>query len=92
MHFNQSQCGAILFAGYHRVSFSRATDFANGLKGSSRNYFHESTLVSSFQSAIRIMIEFPLIFGETNLLEVPKIHEIREICSPRKKAPYSIMS
>ena len=34
----------------------------------------KSTLVSSLQSA---MIEFLLIFGETNFMEVPKIHEIR---------------
>ena len=26
------------------------------------------------------MIEVPLIFGETNFKEVPKIHEIRKIC------------
>ena len=50
---------------------------------------HESTLVSSLQSAIRVTIEFLLVFGETNFMEVPKIHEIHEICSPQKKEPYS---
>ena len=30
----------------------------------------------SLQSAIRVIIEFPLIFGEINFVEVPKIHEI----------------
>ena len=30
------------------------------------------------------MIEFPLIFGETNFMEAPKIHEIHEICIRRK--------
>ena len=39
------------------------------------NHFHESTLVSSLQSAIRVTIAFPLIFGETNFVEVPTIHE-----------------
>ena len=34
------------------------------------------------------MIGFPIIFGATNFVEVQKIHEIHEICSPRKKAPY----
>ena len=50
--------------------------------------FQESTLVSSLQSAIRVMIEFLLIFGVINFVEVPKIHEIHKICSPQKKAPY----
>ena len=50
------------------------------------NYFHKSTLVSSHQSASRVTIKFSLIFGEINFIEVSKI---REICSPRKKVPYS---
>ena len=33
-------------------------------------------------------MEFLLIFGETNFVEIPKIHKIHEICSPQKKAPY----
>ena len=69
--------------------FSRATYFVNGLKHEVwGNYFYESTLVSSLQSAIHVTIEFPLIFGETNFEEVPKIHEICKICSPQKKVPY----
>ena len=60
--------------------FSRATNFANGLKRELQgNYFHESTLVSPLHFAIHVMIEFPLIFDETNFVEVPKIHKI---CSP----------
>ena len=60
--------------------FLRATNFVNGLKKKvRRNCFHESTLVSSLQSAICVMIEFLLIFSETNFMEVPKIHEF---CSP----------
>ena len=60
--------------------FLRATNFVNGLKKKvRRNYFHESTLVSSLQSAICVMIEFSLIFSETNYMEVSKI---REICNP----------
>ena len=46
------------------------------------NHFHESTLASSLQSAIHVMVEFPLIFGETNFMEFAKIHEI---CSSRIK-------
>ena len=34
------------------------------------------------------MIEFPLTFDEINFVNVPKIHEIRKICSPRKKATF----
>ena len=41
-------------------------------------------LQSSLQSAIHVTIEFPLIFHETFFVEVPKIHKIREICSPQK--------
>ena len=33
------------------------------------------------------VMEFPLIFGETNFMEVPKIYEIREIYSPQKERP-----
>ena len=55
------------------------------------NHFQEYTLVSaSLQFAIHVTIGFPLIFGETNFMEVPKIHEIHVSCSPRKKAPYGI--
>ena len=51
------------------------------------NHFCESTLVASLQSAIHVMIEFSLIFSETNFMKVPKIHEIHEkICSPQKGA------
>ena len=59
---------------YSRAPFSRATNFANGLKKEVQgNYYHKSTLISSLQSAIHVTIEFPLIFGETNFVEVPKI-------------------
>ena len=58
---------------YRRAPFLRATNFANGLKKEVQgNYFHESTSVSSLQSAICITIKFPLIFGETNFVKVPK--------------------
>ena len=38
-------------------------------------------------------MEFPLIFGEANFIEVPKIHEICEIYGPRRKSAlrYSLM-
>ena len=37
------------------------------------NHFHESTLVSSLQSEIRVTIEFPMIFGKTNFVEAKQI-------------------
>ena len=40
---------------------------------------------SSLQPVIRVTIKFPPIFGETNSMEVLKIHEICEIYSPHKK-------
>ena len=73
---------------YHRASFLRATNFVNRLKKEVQgNYFHESTLVSSLQSTVCVMIEFLLIFDETNSVEAPKIHKIRENCSPQKRHP-----
>ena len=57
---------------YHRATSLRATSFGNGLKKEvRRNYFHESTLVSSVQSTICVTIEFLLIFDEANFMEVP---------------------
>ena len=52
----------------------------SGLKKEAQgNYFHKSTLVSSsLQSAICVTIGFPLIFGEINFVDVPKVHEIRK--------------
>ena len=41
-------------------------------KGSWRNYFHESTLVSSLQFAINITIEFPLILVKPISWKSPK--------------------
>ena len=50
-------------------AFLRATNFANGLKKEVQgNYFYESTLMSSLQSAIQVTMEFPLIFGKTNFM------------------------
>ena len=42
-----------------------------------------SNLLFSLQSVLSI--EFPLIFGETNFVKVPKINEICKICSHREK-------
>ena len=76
------------FAGIPWVSFSRATNFANQLKKEIRgNYFHESTLVSSLLTAICVTIEFPLIFGETNFVQVPKSTKSVKFVA-LKKAPY----
>ena len=86
-----SQGMQLLHVCYHRVPFFEGYKFHEWTeKEAPGNYFHESTLVSFLQSAIHVTIEFPLIFGETNFVEVPKIHEIREICSPQKKAPYIV--
>ena len=41
----------------------------------------------SLQSAIHVMIGFPIIFSETSFMEVPKIHKICKICSPWKGCP-----
>ena len=77
-----------IFKVWITATFSRATNFTNRLKKEVRgNYFHESTSVFSNQFAIRVTIEFPLIFIETNFVEVPKIHKIREMCSPWKRHP-----
>ena len=35
--------------------------------------------------AIRVAMEFLLIFGETNFVEVLKVREIRQIYGPRNK-------
>ena len=70
---------------YHRVPFFKGYRFCKGTKKG--NYLHESTLMSSLQSVIRVTIEFPLIFSETNLVEVPKMYEIRKICRPQKRHP-----
>ena len=73
--------------------FSRAINFANGArKGVRGNYFHETTLAELFTTHVNLhMMEFPLIFGETNFVEVPKI---RKIYGPRKKSAlrYKTMS
>ena len=73
--------------GYRRVPFSRATNFANGArKGVCGNYFHQTTLAELFTIHVNLhAMEFPLIFGETNFVKVPKIHEIY---GPQKRVPY----
>ena len=51
-----------------------------------RNYFYEMTLVAPFTIHVNLhAIEFPLIFGDTNFVEVPKIHKMY---GPQKRAPY----
>ena len=45
------------------------------------------SLLFSLQSSC-VMIEFPLIFGETNFME-DTINTIQKICSPSKNVPYS---
>ena len=74
-----------ILSSYHRAPFFEGYKFREWeVRG---NHFHKSTLVSSLQSAICVTIEFLLIFGETNFMQVPKIHKIHEICSPQKRRP-----
>ena len=70
------------FYNYRRVPFWGLQSCVCEVQG---NHFHESTLVSSLQSAIHVTIEVLLILGEKNFMEVPKIHEI---CSPWQKVSY----
>ena len=73
------------FTSYHRAPFFKGYKLC--IWAVHGNYFHESTLVSSLQPTICVMIEFLLILGETNFMEVPKIHKI---CSFQKR--YSTVS
>ena len=61
---------------YRRAPFQRVTNFANGLKKEVRgNYFHKSTLVSSLQSTMCVMIEFLLVFMKsTKFVALEKRH------------------
>ena len=54
--------------------FFKATNFVTGArKGVCGNYFHEMTLAELFTIHLNIRaMEFLLIFGETNFIEVPK--------------------
>ena len=78
---------------YLRAPFLRATNFANGArKGVRGNYFHETTLAELFTIHMNLhAMEFLLIFGETNFVEVPKIHEICIIYGPRKRVSYGTL-
>ena len=70
-----------------RVAFFEGYKFCEwNKKGSLRKIFSR-IYIASLQSAIHVMIEFPLIFGEKMFVEVPKIHEIRKICSSQKRNP-----
>ena len=69
---------------------TRATNFMNGArKGVRGNYFHETTLAELFTIHVNLhTMEFLLIFGETNFVEVPRICKIY---GPQKRAPYGII-
>ena len=60
MSYNYRRC---FFEGYKFREWTK-----NGIR---ENCFHESTLVSSLQSEIRVTIEFLLMLGETNFVKVP---------------------
>ena len=74
--------------------FLRAINFANGArKGVCGNYFHEPTLAELFTIHMNLhAMEFPLIFGETNFVEVPKSTKSTKFMALEKRAPYSISS
>ena len=59
-------------------------NFTNGArKGVDGNYFHETTLAKLFTNHMNLYaMEFPLTFGETNFVEVPKICKIRKVYGP----------
>ena len=67
--------------------YSIATNFANGArKGVRGNYFHETTLAELFTIHMNLhTMEFPLIFDETNFVEVPKSAKFTAL---EKRVPY----
>ena len=57
-----------------RRLFSRATNIANGARKGVRGNFHKTILAELFTIHVNLhTMEFPLIFGETNFVKVPKI-------------------
>ena len=70
------------------MPFSRATNFANEAKeGVCGNYFHKTTLVALFRIHMNLhAMEFPLIFGKTNFVEVTKM----KFMALKERAPYGI--
>ena len=46
--------------------------------------------MSSLQPAIHVMIEFPLIFGETNFEEVPKSMKSAKFVALEKRRPMAV--
>ena len=69
--FSDTYCGAPFFDSYKFCKWSK--------KGIRENCFDETTLAELF--TIHVM-EFPLIFGEINVVEVPKICKAYKIYSP----------
>ena len=67
----------------------RATNFANGArKGVYGNYFHGMTLAELFTLHVNLQaMEFPLIFGETNFVEVPKSTKSANLRPLKKEHP-----
>ena len=50
-------------------------------------YFHKITLAELFTVHVNLhAMEFPLIFGKTNFMKVPKICKICKIYGPRRKS------
>ena len=69
--------------------FSRATNFVNALKGSLRKLFSwiYTGVFSLVCNPCHDRISAFLFFSKTNFVEIPKIHEMCEICIPGKRRP-----
>ena len=70
--------------------FFKATNFVTGArKGVCGNYFHEMTLAELFTIHLNICaMEFLLIFGETNFIEVPKSAKFAKSTALKIRASY----
>ena len=78
-------CVSSMFITVGRL-FSRATNFANILKkGSLRKLFSQIYIGVFSLVCIHVTIEFLLIFGETNFVQVPAMKSANFVYSPQKK-------
>ena len=72
--------GHLSFKGYKFCEWSK--------KGVCGNYFYKTTLVALFTIHVNLYVmEFPLIFGEINFVEVPKIVKFMAL---EERAPYGM--
>ena len=71
---------------YHRAPFFEGYKFCEwSKKGSLWKLFSQTTLAELFTIHVNLhTMEYLLIFGETNFVEVPKIHKIHKLYGPQK--------